>query len=486
MAAPKIEVVKFPEVEKILANENLKPRKKVEQILQTKSVDEIAAILNSNENWKNAREKNHESLNQILAKISGREMINFETQNPGFLFSVLTFKIENDFREVNFFNSSQQRNIGLGNIFNSAFRDDENFVTFYDETGDGPRFGEFGKFKFRGRDRVGFGDLAVENDDEKYLQILSGAQFKTFENFGAMKTDFNKKNLREKVDETSEIPDQVRNDKSGLQNNKSEKIIDFAKIESAAKNSPKVSAKEIQNCEQSYSDFLNEDKGLRIDVFWKIDEIRKSKNANSIAAQKRILDEILNDENAYDFDEKEIAVLRNWKNDFDRFSKNTPDFLREIDSTLNFTDLIRKINSQISDFEKFDKNEIEKIIAQLRHESAHFNIFAFSKAGAFGFGQIIPATAADLKVNRFNPLENIYGALKYMRQLCNNEKIGGLPIAMLAYNGGPNRVKKYFKNFDGDRNDFQKVYDFAQTTNLPRETKKYLKYIAPDEIETTI
>ena len=72
---------------------------------------------------------------------------------------------------------------------------------------------------------------------------------------------------------------------------------------------------------------------------------------------------------------------------------------------------------------------------------SRYNPLAISKAGAAGLGQLMPATARDLGVsNRFDPMANIFGAARYLRQMLN--KFGVVHLALAAYNAGPGAVER--------------------------------------------
>jgi Transglycosylase SLT domain/Domain of unknown function (DUF4124) len=72
-----------------------------------------------------------------------------------------------------------------------------------------------------------------------------------------------------------------------------------------------------------------------------------------------------------------------------------------------------------------------------------FNPFALSKKGAMGLMQLMPQTAADMKVgNSFNPYENIDGGVKYLRYLLDRYE-GNLSLALAAYNSGETAVQKW-------------------------------------------
>jgi len=81
---------------------------------------------------------------------------------------------------------------------------------------------------------------------------------------------------------------------------------------------------------------------------------------------------------------------------------------------------------------------------------------AVSNKGAKGLMQLMDDTAEDMNVkNVFNPIQNIEGGAKYLRQQLNTFQ-NNLSLALAAYNSGPRHVKR-------------KVFF--------RETKKYVKKV---------
>lgn len=77
--------------------------------------------------------------------------------------------------------------------------------------------------------------------------------------------------------------------------------------------------------------------------------------------------------------------------------------------------------------------------AVMRHESG-FNAGAVSPKGAQGLMQLMPGTAALMGVkNAFDPEQNIAGGVGYLRH-CLDRFQHNVPLAVAAYNAGPERV----------------------------------------------
>ena len=81
------------------------------------------------------------------------------------------------------------------------------------------------------------------------------------------------------------------------------------------------------------------------------------------------------------------------------------------------------------------------LFQSLIKQESRFNNAAVSHAGARGFCQLMPGTAADLGVNAHDPWENLDGGARYI--LAQLARFGRIDFALAAYNAGPGRVLEY-------------------------------------------
>lgn len=103
-------------------------------------------------------------------------------------------------------------------------------------------------------------------------------------------------------------------------------------------------------------------------------------------------------------------------------------------------------------------------IKQIQQESG-FNPWAVSPAGAEGIAQFMPATAASMGVDPWNPVSALYGAANLMASL-KREFRGNYAMALGAYNAGPGAVRSAIAR--GGNN----WYFY-----LPNETRHYITII---------
>ena len=91
-----------------------------------------------------------------------------------------------------------------------------------------------------------------------------------------------------------------------------------------------------------------------------------------------------------------------------------------------------------------------------------FNPRAISSAGAKGLMQIMPENIRALNIkDPFDPLENIMGGARYLKQLITRFD-GKLPMALAAYNACPNVVDRY-----------KRIPPFKETEDYVEKVMKY-------------
>jgi soluble lytic murein transglycosylase-like protein len=87
----------------------------------------------------------------------------------------------------------------------------------------------------------------------------------------------------------------------------------------------------------------------------------------------------------------------------------------------------------------------EPLLRAVMEVESDYNRYAVSSAGARGLMQLMPETMVYVGVgNPWDPKQNIMGGAKYLKELIKRFS-GDLPLALAAYNAGPNAVIKYGK-----------------------------------------
>ena len=74
-----------------------------------------------------------------------------------------------------------------------------------------------------------------------------------------------------------------------------------------------------------------------------------------------------------------------------------------------------------------------------------YQVKALSPKGAIGLMQLMPATAADLHANPYDPKQNVEAGVAYLRELLVRYQNDPHQVtkAIAAYNAGPGAVDKY-------------------------------------------
>lgn len=97
----------------------------------------------------------------------------------------------------------------------------------------------------------------------------------------------------------------------------------------------------------------------------------------------------------------------------------------------------------------------EDLFLRLVQQESGWKPTALSHKGAIGLAQLMPGTAAGLRVDPHDPRQNLEGGARYLAM--QYREFGSWRLALAAYNAGPGAVKKY-----GD------VPPYKETTNYVR------------------
>lgn len=83
----------------------------------------------------------------------------------------------------------------------------------------------------------------------------------------------------------------------------------------------------------------------------------------------------------------------------------------------------------------------EDLFLRLVQQESGFNHAAVSSKGAIGLAQLMPGTAATLRVDPQDAAQNLEGGARYLMMQYN--RFGDWRLALAAYNAGPEAVEKY-------------------------------------------
>ncbi|HYD45844.1 MAG TPA: lytic transglycosylase domain-containing protein [Phenylobacterium sp.] len=82
------------------------------------------------------------------------------------------------------------------------------------------------------------------------------------------------------------------------------------------------------------------------------------------------------------------------------------------------------------------------LIEAVAWQESRYNQAAVSRAGATGVMQLMPGTARELGVDRFDLAQNVHGGAAYLSKMLN--RFGGdVRLALAAYNAGPGAVERH-------------------------------------------
>lgn len=112
------------------------------------------------------------------------------------------------------------------------------------------------------------------------------------------------------------------------------------------------------------------------------------------------------------------------------------------------------------------------ILEAVMHQESGGNKEAVSPAGAIGLMQLMPGTAAGLRVDPHDPHQNILGGARYLRAMY--DKFGNWESAIAAYNAGPGALAPSRQN--PNYQIWQAPYNdgYAETRNYVKSIRDYL------------
>ena len=121
--------------------------------------------------------------------------------------------------------------------------------------------------------------------------------------------------------------------------------------------------------------------------------------------------------------------------DYKLYIKEKTQRIQQTINTKKYDDIIKKAQKRYG---------VEfSLIKAVIHVESGFDPKAVSKRGAKGLMQIMPDNYKNLFVkDPFNPSQNIMGGTLYLQRLLKRYKYK-LPLALAAYNAGPQAVDKY-------------------------------------------
>jgi len=142
-------------------------------------------------------------------------------------------------------------------------------------------------------------------------------------------------------------------------------------------------------------------------------------------------------------------------------SSNYKIFIREKPDGSLKSDITRQYDGLITEAAERHGVSFSLLKAMIKIES-DFNPRAISRAGAMGLMQIMPENIKRLNIkDPFDPRENIMGGTRYLKQMIDRFK-GKLPLALAAYNAGPNIVEQY-----------QRIPPYTETEDYVEAVMKY-------------
>ena len=139
----------------------------------------------------------------------------------------------------------------------------------------------------------------------------------------------------------------------------------------------------------------------------------------------------------------------------------------------------RALAKQIAEEEGVDPD----LFTRLVEAESSFRPNVTSSAGAYGLTQLMPGTAAQLGVDPSDPIQNLRGGARYLRQQL--DRFGDPALALAAYNAGPGNVSRYggVPPFEETRNYVNRIMggypDEGRMPTRPQEGENFARGYQP-------
>ncbi|MDR7537061.1 MAG: lytic transglycosylase domain-containing protein [Armatimonadota bacterium] len=116
-------------------------------------------------------------------------------------------------------------------------------------------------------------------------------------------------------------------------------------------------------------------------------------------------------------------------------------FARHYNPRLGLQDA-RRIGEALLGYSRLFNVDPRLVVALVVVESG-FQVRVRSRAGAIGLGQLMPETAQALGVDPEDPVQNLYGTIRYLRGTLDRFGWDNLHLALAAYNAGRGAVERH-------------------------------------------